>query len=214
MRYFVLAFFLAVVATIGVAGYRGDKSRKPPIEIFPDMDRQAKLRPQVPNAFFGDLRSSQLPPSGTVARSKAIVAGNDQVYAFQESPITTGRITGTTNFVEVNPFPITTSLLTRGQERYQISCAPCHGAQGDGKGIVSKYGFATIANLHEKRISTQTDGEIFNTVSNGKNTMSGYAANVTIEDRWAIVAYLRALQLSRVAVIEDVPADKRALLKK
>lgn len=214
MRYFLLAFVLAVAATVGVAGFRGSTSRKPPIEIFPDMDRQQKLRPQVPNGFFADGRSSQLAPSGTVARTAPIVAGNERVYGFEESPLTTGRITGTTNFVEVNPFPVSASLLARGQERFQISCSPCHGAQADGKGIVSKFGFATIANLHDKRIAIQPDGEIFNTVSNGKNTMGGYAANITVEDRWAIVAYLRALQLSRLAIVDDVPADKRALLKK
>ncbi len=214
MRYFILALLLVTVATVGVAGFRGTLSRKPPIEVFPDMDRQQKLRPQVPNAFFQDERSSQLPPSGTVARSRPMVVGNETVYTFQESPVTTGRITGTTNFIELNAFPITASLLARGQDRYQITCSPCHGAQGDGKGSVSKYGWATIANLHDKRISTLPDGDIFNTVSNGKNTMSGYASNIGIEDRWAIVAYLRALQLSRVAGIEDVPADKRALLKK
>ena len=214
MRYFLLAFILAVVATIGVAGYRGDMSRKPPIEIFDDMDRQQKLRPQEPNAFFPDHKSSQLPPGGTVARVSPIKAGNESVYPFQESPLTTGKINGTTNFIELNPFPITESLLVRGQERYQISCAPCHGAQGDGKGIVSKYGWGTIANLHDKRISLQPDGEIFSTISYGKNTMSGYAANVTIEDRWAIVAYVRALQLSRVASMDDVPSGKRDSLKK
>ncbi len=214
MRYFLLALMLATVAAVGVAGFRGTLSRKPPIEVFPDMDRQAKLRPQVPNAFFPDGRSSQLPPSGTVARSRKMVAGNESVYPFEEGPLTTGRITGTTNFIELNPFPVNVSFIARGQDRYQITCSPCHGAQGDGKGSISKYGFATIANLHDKRISTQPDGELFNTVGHGKNTMSGYASNVSIDDRWAIVAYLRALQLSRLAVIEDVPADKRALLKK
>ncbi len=214
MRYFLLAFLLAIVATVGVAGFRGTLSRKPPIEIFPDMDRQVKLRPQVANGHFADGRSSQLPPSGTVARRAPMVVGHEKVYSFQETPVTTGRITGTTNFIDLNPLPITASLLARGQERYQITCAPCHGAQGDGKGSVSKYGWATIANLHDKRIATLLDGDIFNTVGNGKNTMSGYASSIGIEDRWAIVAYVRALQLSRLAVIEDVPADKRALLKK
>ncbi len=214
MRYFLLALLLATVATVGVAGFRGALSRKPPIEVFADMDRQEKLRPQVPNGLFPDGRSSQLPPSGTVARTQPMAVGNATVYSFEEGPVTTGRITGTTNFIELNPFPISATFLARGQERYQITCSPCHGAQGDGKGSVSKYGWATIANLHDKRISTQPDGEIFNTVGYGKSTMSGYASHISIEDRWAIVAYLRALQLSRIAGIEDVPADKRALLKK
>lgn len=214
MRYFLTGFALLVVAVVAVAGFRGGLSRKPPLEVFPDMDRQQKIRPQEPNNFFANGSSSQLPVSGTIARTAPIQVGDQQVQRYEDSPVTTGRLTGTTNFVDVNPMPITAAKLARGAERYQISCSPCHGAQGDGKGIVSKYGWAAIANLHDKRIVALPDGDIFNTISHGKNTMGAYASNITVEDRWAIVAYLRALQLSRVATLDDVPADKRSLLQK
>ena len=210
MRYFLLALALAIALVIGTAGYRGTLTRKPPIEFFPDMKRQAKLRPQseTHNLFWEDNRGSRLPVSGTISRHSA----------FEDTPLNTGRITGTTNFVELSPLPVTKELLERGRERYQISCSPCHGAQGDGKGITTLYGMAgVVADLHDaktKKIVQQPDGEIFNTISNGKNTMGAYGPNVAIEDRWAIVAYVRALQLSRLATLDEVPADKRAALKK
>src|ERR1017187_10522469 len=92
-------------ATVGMLGFFGGIMRKPPFELFPDMDRQAKLRPQEPNLFFANGVSSQLPPAGTVARSKPIQTVNGEVYAFEDSPVNTGRVTGTTNFVETNPLP-------------------------------------------------------------------------------------------------------------
>ena len=214
MRYFLLIWFLLCVTVVSIAGFRGDTSRKPPIELFPDMDRQPKLRPQAEFSFNEDGRSSRLPVAGTVPQSKAIHVGNKEVYTFEDHPVTTGKITGTTNFVEVNPFPMTEQLLQRGHERFEISCRPCHGALADGKGITTKYGMAVVANLHDPRIVKQTDGEIFNTITYGKNLMGPYGSNVSIEDRWAIIAYLRALQRSRLGTIEDVPAAMQGALKK
>jgi mono/diheme cytochrome c family protein len=111
------------------------------------------------------------------------------------------------------PVGLTAKLLARGKERYQISCVPCHGALADGNGITKKYGMAVVANLHDKRIVSMTDGEIFNTITSGKNLMGGYGANVTVEDRWAIIGYLRTLQLARLGLVNDVPAELRAGLK-
>ena len=91
---------------------------------------------------------------------------------------------------------------------------PCHGAQGDGNGITKKYGMAVVANLHDKRIVELTDGEIFNTITYGKGLMGPYGPNVTVEDRWAIIAYLRALQLSQLGTVDDVPEQMRSTLKK
>jgi mono/diheme cytochrome c family protein len=203
MRYLLLVFAVTVLAVVVVAGKRGDLSRRPPIELFPDMDRQPKLRPQAANSFFMDGLSSQLPIPGTVARGSA----------WQDSPENTGRIPGTTNFVATIPIPVTQQLLLRGRERYNINCAPCHGAQGDGKGITTKFGMAVIADLHDvtgRKIPQQSDGELFNTISNGKTLMQGYAASITIPDRWAIVAYVRALQRSHLGTMDDVPAADRA----
>jgi hypothetical protein len=210
MRYFLLGFTLLALLVISVAGFRGDHSRKPPIEVFPDMDRQMKLRPQEPNDFFENGISSQLPVEGTVARAKPI--GDSAVLPFEESPITTGRLLGRTNYVEINPLPVSAAVLERGRERYGISCSPCHGDLADGKGITTKFGMAIVANLHDQRIVEMTDGELFDVVSNGRNLMSGYRANVKIEDRWAIIAYLRALQLTRIAGVDDVPESERANL--
>src|SRR6266568_219521 len=118
MRYVLLLFALSAVMVVAIAGKRGERSRRPPIEIFPDMDRQPKLRPQTVNAFFRDRLSSQLPVAGTVARGSP----------YEDSPVNTGRIPGTTNFVATIPVPVTAQLLARGQERFNINCAPCHGA--------------------------------------------------------------------------------------
>ena len=217
MRYFLLAFVLGVAAVIAVAGKRGDHSRRPPIEIFNDMVRQSKIRPQTPNDFFADRRSSRLPVEGTVARSVAftnlLTAPNAGVFPYEDAPVNTGRLTGTTNWVETSPFAVTAEFLARGQQRYQISCLPCHGAQADGKGITTKLGMSVVRNLHEPQIVKLADGEIFNTISYGKNLMSGYGANIATQDRWAIIAYLRALQLSHLGTIDEVPVAQRAALK-
>ena len=203
MRYFLLVLGVIIISVMVVAGKRGDMTRRPPIELFPDMDRQPKLRPQAANSFFKDGFSSQQPIAGTIARGSS----------YQDSPENTGRNPGTTNFVATIPVPVTSQLLARGQERYNISCSPCHGAQGDGKGITTKFGMAVIADLHDgatRKVPQQADGELFNTISNGKGLMQGYAANVTIQDRWAIIAYVRALQRSHLGSMDDVPAAERA----
>ncbi len=199
MKYFYLTFLLAIVAVLSLAGFRGSISRKPPIEIFPDMDRQPKIRPQAPNAFFADGLSSRRPPAETVSRDAH----------WQEIPLNTGHVTGTTNFVELNPLPITAELLARGKQRFQISCLPCHGPLADGNGITKKFGMAVVANLQDKRIVSMTDGEIFNVITYGRNLMGAYGPNVVIEDRWAIIAYVRALQLAALGTADDVPPSMR-----
>lgn len=218
MRYvlgFILIFLAGAMVTVGIAGFRGQRSRKPPIEIFPDLNRQLKLRPQQPDAFFANGLSSQLPPAGTFARSEPVWTVNGPVYPYENEPVNTGRITGTTNFIPTNPLPITAKLLQRGQERYGIYCAPCHGALGDGNGITKKLGLMpAVANLQDKRIVEMADGEIFNTITRGKNLMGAYGPLVPVEDRWAIIAYLRALQLSQLGSTNDLPPAERAALPK
>ncbi len=209
MRYFIILFILAAVGITYVAGFRydhgGNPSRKPPIELFPDMDRQPKLRPQTDSAFVGwdDGLSSRKTLEGTVAR------GSD----YEINEFTTGRVLGSTNFVEVLPVKLTESLLQRGRYEFTIYCTPCHGQQGDGKGVTSKLGMAAVANLHDARIVGLADGEIFNTITAGKNLMGGYGSNIDLQDRWAVIAYLRALQRSRLATLDDVPEFARQNLK-
>jgi mono/diheme cytochrome c family protein len=145
---------------------------------------------------------------GTVARGTP----------YQDTPVNTGKLAGTTtNWVATIPMPVTMEFMQRGRERYTIHCAPCHGEQGDGKGITTKFGMTVIGDLHDgatRKVIQQSDGELFNTVSSGKGLMSGYAANVSIPDRWAIIAYVRALQRSRLASVEDVPADQGGVIPK
>ena len=215
MRYFLIIFAVTCFAVVGIAGFRGSHSRNTPIQIFPDMKKQLKLRPMTPNAFFANGVSSQLPPEHTVAQAKPILVGDKTVYPYEDSAVFTGRIPGTTNFVENNPFPINEQFMQRGRERFTIYCSPCHGQTAEGTGITKKIGaMAVVANLHDKRIVEMPDGEIFNTVTYGKNLMGAYGPNVPVEDRWAIIAYLRAVQLSHLGTIDDVPADERAALKK
>jgi mono/diheme cytochrome c family protein len=214
MRYLVVAFLLLAVLVLSVAGLRGSRSRQRPLQIFPDMDRQLKLRPQNVDTFFPDGRSSRLPVAGTVARRAPYRMSSAEpqalVYPFEDAPVNTGRQTGATNFVETNPFEITPQFIQHGRERFTIHCAPCHGPLADGNGVVKKLGMATIANLHDPRIVRLPDGEIFYVITHGRNTMYPYGGQVPVEDRWAIIAYLRALQLTQLATVEDVPEAQRA----
>jgi mono/diheme cytochrome c family protein len=215
MRYFLVIFGVCVLAVMGVLGKRGEHFRKTPLYIFPDMEWQLKLRPQTENGFFTNGLSSQLAVPGTISRSVPIQTASGAVYPYEDSPVITGRIAGTTNFIENNPLPITTPLLQRGQQRFTINCSPCHGATAEGNGITKKINaMPLVANLHDKRIVEMADGELFFVITNGRNLMGAYGANVTVEDRWAIVAYLRALQLARLGTIDDVPQELRASLKK
>lgn len=200
MRYFLIVFALTCLSVFLIAGKQGDVSRNQPIEIFDDMVRQDKFRPQQPNNFFANGRTSQSFVDGTVARGSH----------YEDSPMNTGKHPGGgTNWVSVIPVKVTETLMKRGYQRYGISCQPCHGLLGDGNGITKKYGMAVVGNLLDPKIVGQADGELFNTITHGKNLMNGYGANISVEDRWAIVAYVRALQRSRYASADDVPAQLR-----
>ena len=200
MRYFLLGFLLIVVMAVGLAGFRGETSRKPPIIVIPDMDRQPKLRPQEPSEFFADGRASRLPVAGTVARGSA----------YAETSISRGMEEGSTNFLQTIPVQVTPQLMARGQDRYQIFCAPCHSPTGDGNGVVKTFGMATVANLHDPRIVQLPDGEVFYVITHGRNTMMPYEAQLEPIDRWAVVAYVRALQLARLGGPEDLAGAQPA----
>ena len=214
MRYFLAIFAIAVVVTVLIAGRRGDLTRNRPIQIFPDMKRQLKLRPQTANSFFADGFSSQLPQEGTIAQTGPTIIGGKEIYSFDDVPVNTGKVTGKTNYVELNPMPITAPLLARGQRQFTIYCTPCHGQSGMGDGITKKIGaMAVVASLHDKRIVEMPDGELFSIVTNGKNLMGAYGPQISVEDRWAVIAYLRALQLSRLGSVDDLTPESRAKLK-
>ncbi len=217
MRHFLSVILVVLVLSgglFGIAGLRGRVSHRPPLEIFSDMNRQPKLRPQKPFDFMANGISSQLPPPGTIARRQPMQTVDGPVYFFEDSPVNTGKNTGTTNFIETNPLPVTGALLARGQDRFDIYCSPCHGKLGDGNGITKAIGdMPAVANLHDARIVGLADGDIFNTITHGKNTMGAYGPLVPTADRWAIVAYVRTLQLSWLGTTNDLSASEQAALK-
>lgn len=217
MRYFLALFLVACVLVMAVAGRRGDASRKPPIEIWNDMDRQIKLRPQTVSGFsrWEDGRSSRPWVEGTVPRLAPVAVGDKEIGRFEDHPVITGRETGKTNYVDLLPLPVTERLMARGRERYEIYCLPCHGAIGDGNGVVKKYGHGAIASLVDETRVRHPDGYLYYVIQHGSPSglMGPYGYLVDIEDRWAIVAYVRALQLARLGKAEDLPEPLRATLK-
>jgi mono/diheme cytochrome c family protein len=193
----VLASLLALGA-IGLTGCVLPGKDAPPIEVFPDMDRQYKFKPQQGVTLFDDRRASRPPVAGTVARGQ--LRENESFYTGVEGDLYIGR----------NPQPLTREVLARGRQRFDIYCSPCHGRTGVGNGIVPTRAIGWIpGNLMEQRMIDMPDGEIFNVISYGRRTMSGYRAQISPDDRWAIVGYVRALQRTRLASIDDVPAELR-----
>jgi len=226
IRYFILLLAMVTILVVSIAGLRGCKTKRPPIEIFPDMVRQAKVKAQAPSDFYADGRGARTPVQGTVPVGYAPPAakgGEAAAGASMSGPYEVVLFSGKENYANTGkngaswgnglPFTATMATLERGRERYQIQCAVCHGATGAGNGIATKYGLVGVASLHQQRLRDMTDGEIYNTIVNGKNTMLGYGASVQVPDRWAIVAYIRALQRSQNATLADVPAAERALLQ-
>ncbi len=217
MRYFLAFFALACALVFLVAGRRGDATRRTPIEIWNDMDRQIKLRPQTHSGFAGweDGLSSRPWVQGTVPRLAPIKVGSREILRFEDDPVITGRETGKTNYVETLPVPVTERLMARGKERYGIYCTPCHGLVGDGNGVIKKYGHGTIPPLTDEARVRHPDGFLFQIIEKGSATglMGPYADKLDPEDRWAVIAYVRALQLARLGTPEDLPENLRASLK-
>jgi mono/diheme cytochrome c family protein len=166
-----------------------------------DMHDQPKYEPLEQNAFFGDQRASREPVPGTVARGQL---NEDEHY-----------YTGKMNNQPVHTFPmeVTEQLVTRGQERYNIYCAPCHDQTGQGLGMVVQRGFKRPPSFHIQRLQEAPVGYYYDVITNGFGVMASYAPQVTPEDRWAITAYIRALQLSQNATISDVPDQERKKLE-
>ena len=207
MRYVYLATAFLVVLTISIAGFHGRVSERPPVEVFPDMDRQAKYKPQASSRFFADGRADRPVPPGTVPRGRT--AGADPAFLRADDGFFRGRAADG-SFAKGFPAQVAVDLklMERGRDRFIIYCAPCHGALGDGNGITRAYNM-NPASFHDDRLRQMPEGEIFNTISNGKNTMLGYGDKLAVADRWAVVAYLRALQRAREGTPADVPPEHK-----
>jgi mono/diheme cytochrome c family protein len=200
MRYFLLATFLAVLAIISIAGLRGTKSPHRPLEFFPDMRHQPKVKAQKPSEFFADGSASRMPVPGTVAMQ---MPAREDYRASGKF----GNMWG-----DGMPVAIDQAAMARGRERFEINCQVCHGAAGQGNGITTRYGLNGVANFHIDRMRQMADGEIFNTITNGKGLMNGYGANISIDDRWKIIAYVRALQRSEYTPLAEAPPEIRERL--
>jgi mono/diheme cytochrome c family protein len=215
MRYFYYIFGFSIVALISCLGLRGWRSQEPPVWLFPDMDYQDKYLPQGRNHFFADQRHDRPKPAGTVARGSALDLAHVLSPDYRHTPSDQPALySGKLNEQWLRGFPIdlTADVLHHGQKQYTLFCQICHGASGDGNGVTKAFGMVATASYHDDRIRQMPEGEIFNTILHGKNTMRGYADKVTPQDAWAIVSYVRALQRSQHARIEDVPAHERHLL--
>jgi mono/diheme cytochrome c family protein len=164
------------------------------------MHDQPRYKPLAKSAFFNDQRSARPLVPGTVARGR--LPG--------DAALETGK-TGTA-FVAAVPVPIDLKLLKRGEQRYGIYCAPCHGQVGRGDGTVVRRGYRQPPSFHIDRLRAQPAGYFFDVITAGFGAMPDYATQVSVPDRWAIVAYVRALQLSQNATVAEVPAERRGEL--
>ena len=215
MRYFFLAYLLVALIVVGIFGFRGQKFSKPPIRIFPDMKEQDKLKAQKPDAFFADGHGGRLPVSQTQPRGfnpeGAKVIGGIPEYEFGGlgGYYYTGRIGDYYGNGMPEELSLTeqtaAELIRRGRERFDVSCAVCHGTSGDGQGITSAYGVPVNTNTNAKLNSHPPgfypDGRMFNTITNGMGRMSGYGYNIPVRDRWAIIAYVHTLQAAKATAI-------------
>ena len=215
MRTLYLATFFAVVLTVSILGFRGRTFTKPPMDVFPEwlfpgMKEQPKLVQQTASAFFADGRSDRVAPPNTVASSFG-PAGQplrDDDFLYRGKLADGSFARGFPPALKVDM-----KLLERGRDRFTIYCSPCHGAVGDGQGITKKYGMGAVPTYHDDRIRAMAEGEIFNTITNGKGQMFGYGYNVTIDDRWRIIMYIRALQLSQNAMLDNASPEEQQQLQ-
>ncbi len=187
----------------GLGACRGMPSEKPPVHLQQNMDFQQRFDPQEENAMFEDGRAMRLPPEGTVPMGW--LQEDDHLYRGRGVD---GRLADS-----LPPgMKLTRELLDRGQERYGIYCAPCHDHLGTGRGIATRRGggFAVQPkNLHEPRLAAMPLGYFFKVITDGQGTMLSYAAQIPVEDRWAIAAWVRTLQASQLARASDVPEEAR-----
>lgn len=179
---------MVCTAVLFVAGCRQDMHDTPRYEAFEASDQ------------FADGSAARIAPAGTVARG--LLREDEALYS--------GKIDGQT--VDAIPFAVTHVDLARGQERYTIFCTPCHGQLGDGNGMVVQRGLRQAASYHQDRLRAERMGYFFDVITNGFGAMQGYAEQVPVRDRWLIVAYIRALQYSQNASLDDVLPDRRGQL--
>ena len=215
----MVLLMLALIPPVVAARVRSSPSPNRPIHLVQDMDIQAKFKPQTLNPLYADQRAMRPEVVGTVARGDP----------FLDTHLQNGVVDG--GWAESLPDAVARDLDTveRGRQRYNIYCAPCHGWNGAGNGPVNQRAvelmnnadgppdgtsWTQARNLHDPGWSEQPIGQIYNTITNGKNSMAGYGSQVGVDDRWAIALYVKALQRSQNAALQDVPTDQRSELNR
>ncbi len=212
----LILIVVAMIPPTLVARARAVRSAKTRIHLVQDMDNQPKFRAQHANPLFADGRAMRPPVAGTVAREQLDTDEHFHLGIFNGEWATTFPA----------QTPLTLHLVKRGRERFNIYCQPCHGAAGHGDGMVNKRAMELVnlningttwvqpKSLHESQIREQPIGQVFNTITNGVRNMAGYQSQIPVADRWAIVAYVRVLQRSQNARIEDVGVQQRSSLQR
>lgn len=207
----VIACMVAVGLALAGMAFRDRTSMttKTRIDLIPDMDAQPKFKAQSPNGLFADGRAMRQPVEGTVARGEAM-EDRHLYYGLNENE----------EWAVDFPFPVTEETMKRGRDRYDVYCAPCHGYSGGGDGMVAKRAdelaegtWTPPPTYHSDRIRQMPVGQILQVITYGVRNMPAYGPQISPEDRWDIIAYMRALQRSGAATMDDVPAEYREALK-
>lgn len=203
---------LSWIPLVLIARARVTTTPNPRIHIIQDMDNQPKFKPQQANPMFADTRAMRPPVPGTVARGTLV--GDPRLETGLTDPA------NPESWVEVMPVEVTPELMKRGREQYDVFCSPCHGLGGVGNGAVSVRAEALQegtwtppSSFHTELVRSRQVGHLYNTITNGIRNMPAYGTMIDRSDRWAIVAYVRALQRSQYATVDDVPAELRPSLR-
>ncbi len=184
---------MAITLTAALTGCQGMPSEKPPVHVNPNMDWQDRFNAQEVNPFFDDNRADRQPVEGTVSR------GDLQAdLAYYQGIEDNG------DFVAKIPATVSAEMIMRGKERFKIYCSMCHGGTGAGNGIITNYGIVPPPSFYDERIVNMSDGEIYSAIYNGVRTMSSYRHQIPVEDRWAIVSYIRTLQRSHAVTEQEL----------
>jgi mono/diheme cytochrome c family protein len=218
MRAVIVVVALLTGVIVSLLGLRGTIGDRRPLVIVPDMVVQPRYHPQGASPFFRDGRMMRTPPAGTVPfgggdyesdagsprMNPDLLQEDDHYYRGKQGAAWVTQI----------PVKIDMALLRRGQQRYNIYCEVCHGVTGAGNGLMTHYGMVGVASITDEFHALAPVGEYFNVITNGKGRMMPYGSEIKVHDRWAIVAYIRALMRSQNARLKDVPEAQRGELNR
>ena len=191
----LIGFAGLCLGLVTLAGCRGSLKDEPPVHPNPNMDHMHRYDAQESSAYYADGRAMRPRVEGTIPFGQGKT--DDHLHR--------GQVDG--EWATAFPIELTDDVLARGQQRYNIYCSPCHDESGSGDGIVVQRGMIPPPSFHDERIRTMPVGELYSAVTDGIRNMPSYASQVNTEDRWAVIAYIRALQLSQNAPLAAVPTD-------